>query len=249
MENEIELVTLDGEQLIDSRIIAEKLGIKHRHLTDVMIKNKYDIESSFGLLLRETAKPNKIKGGRPERYYLLNEDQAIFSISLSRNTLKSVQLKAIVVKAFAKVRKKLADIKQEEHILSRILLDEPMDWERTFGKSFFQGVLALYGYVYNSSKGTASFVGDWINKHIYNILLKGLPEHLKNKRREYCGNDKSNKTLHQFLTKFARVKLRAHIDVIQTFLDASNGDKFIFDRLFDSAFGTRQKQLDLSFEE
>ncbi|SSY70124.1 Rha family transcriptional regulator [Alysiella crassa] len=92
------------DSLIDSRQMAEMLGIQH----ESFIKNISEHESALselGVFRFEIGKPQKgSKGGRPETYALLNENQAFFAVTLSRNTPQAVKAKLLLVKAFAAAR-------------------------------------------------------------------------------------------------------------------------------------------------
>lgn len=107
------------ESSIDSRIVAEMLDIQHDNFIQTLEKHK-DHLSDLGVFLFQTGKPKGAKGGRPEKYALLNEDQFIFAVTLSRNTPKVVQAKLAIVKAFASARK-LLDAQQEYQMAYRAL--------------------------------------------------------------------------------------------------------------------------------
>ena len=75
----ITLVNIKGQTVVDSRIIAEGLGIEHGNLRETIYKYQSQIEQAFGVLRFETDKPRKgTTGGRPDKYFLLSEDQATF---------------------------------------------------------------------------------------------------------------------------------------------------------------------------
>ena len=90
------------EPRADSRDIAKRLRLQHESVFKVLKERKSDFKQ-FGLLRFEIG---EIDGkGRPEKYALLTEDQAIFLLSLSRNTPHVVQLKIKLVKAFSEARR------------------------------------------------------------------------------------------------------------------------------------------------
>lgn len=101
----------DGETLyVDSRLIAERLGIEHRSFLETVENYRTQVEQAFGILRFETA---EIDGrGRPGRFALLNEDQATFVMTLSRNSSEVVQCKLDLVQAFSKAKKLLRDRKE-----------------------------------------------------------------------------------------------------------------------------------------
>ena len=97
----LSLAVVDGEPRIDSRLVASELGVTHRN-TYELVDNYFAEFQEFGILRFETG---EIKGrGQPEKYYLLNEDQAYFLMTLVRNTEEAVELKKRLVKAFAQYR-------------------------------------------------------------------------------------------------------------------------------------------------
>lgn len=101
----IALIEKRGEARADSRLIAQALGNQHK-ATAQLIERYADQLKGFGVLPFEMAKPLGTTGGRPERYYLLNEDQSFFLLTLSRNTPRVVALKANLVTAFKAARLK-----------------------------------------------------------------------------------------------------------------------------------------------
>jgi phage regulator Rha-like protein len=94
----------EGEGRIDSRTVAAGLGIQHPNFMQTLETYKADMER-FGVIRFETRKPPRSSlGGRPERFVLLNEGQATFAVTLSRNTPQVVEFKARLVLAFQAYR-------------------------------------------------------------------------------------------------------------------------------------------------
>jgi phage regulator Rha-like protein len=117
--NEITIVEVAGELVVDSRIIAEQLGIKHKSFLGTLRGHQSVMEEHFGVLPFETAKPSEDSlGGRPETFAWLNEGQANFLMTLSRNTPEVIRQKAGIVKAFAEQKKQL------ENPIDRALFNE-----------------------------------------------------------------------------------------------------------------------------
>lgn len=91
--------------VVDSRLIAEQLGIEHRSFLQTLDDYKTQMEQAFGFLRFENA---EIQGrGRPGRYALLTEDQATFVMTLSRNSDEVVQCKLKLVQAFSRAKQVL----------------------------------------------------------------------------------------------------------------------------------------------
>jgi phage regulator Rha-like protein len=103
--------------LVDSRLIAERLGIEHESFLKTLDTYQSQVEQAFGILRFEIG---KIDGrGRPARYALLSEDQATFVMTLSRNTAKVVQCKIDLVVAFSEA-KRLLKAPAEDPILASL---------------------------------------------------------------------------------------------------------------------------------
>ena len=98
----------NNEPRIESKLIANGLGVQHRYLVDQIEKYQYRLKS-IGVLRFETSKPNR-QGGRPERLVYLNENQCFFLVTLSKNTERAVDLKFAIVMAFSELRENLASI-------------------------------------------------------------------------------------------------------------------------------------------
>jgi phage regulator Rha-like protein len=110
----ITVVEIAGELVVDSRIIAEQLGIKHKTFLENIRTHKATIEANFGKVPfqtapdsadsevspLETAKPHEDSpGGRPEVFAYLNEAQSTFVMTLSRNTSQVIKCKVGLVEA------------------------------------------------------------------------------------------------------------------------------------------------------
>lgn len=102
--NAITLTHTENEPRVDSRQLANQLGTKHKNPM-ALIERYLAKFAEFGVVPFQTEKPLAgTAGGRPERFALLNEDQAFFLLSLSRNTDRVVDLKADLIMAFREAR-------------------------------------------------------------------------------------------------------------------------------------------------
>ncbi len=100
----IELIESEAGALISSRIISENVGVEHRATTSLIRKHRKKLETLGSVTFEMSAK--SVTG--QERHALLNEDQAIFVLTLSRNTKQVVEFKLALTKAFSKLRRKQA---------------------------------------------------------------------------------------------------------------------------------------------
>ncbi|MCX7111459.1 MAG: Rha family transcriptional regulator [Proteobacteria bacterium] len=104
IHNLVELKPVKGEARVDSRLIARELGNQHESMIRLIDEYQSDFEE-FGVVRFQIGKPPKgSKGGRPERFALLNEDQAYLFLTYAKNTPEARRLKVNLVKAFARFR-------------------------------------------------------------------------------------------------------------------------------------------------
>jgi phage regulator Rha-like protein len=107
MMNNLAVIESNGILVVDSRLVADQLGIQHRSFFQkVILKYQQDIEEDWGVVRFQIAKLSQsARGGRPERYALLTEQQAYLVLTYSKNTLQARQCKRQLVKAFDKAKK------------------------------------------------------------------------------------------------------------------------------------------------
>ncbi|TAE09626.1 MAG: hypothetical protein EAZ95_15825 [Bacteroidetes bacterium] len=113
------IILHEGVQVVDSRLIAEYLGIEHSNFMETIKKHQEKIEANFGALPFQTgALPNKrYRGSNTIKFVLLTEDQALFIATLSRNTEQVVDFKAKVIASFSQARK---TIQEAEFFLQQV---------------------------------------------------------------------------------------------------------------------------------
>ena len=96
---------LNSILVVDSRLIAKNLGIEHRAFMQTLKRRLDKLESRWGVVTFEMDKPLEGSlGGRPEKYALLNEPQATFLMTLSKNTQQVENCKLELVDAFEKAK-------------------------------------------------------------------------------------------------------------------------------------------------
>ena len=105
-----------NDAFTNSKVIAEGTGVAHRKLKEVIKKHSKEIES-FGKLYAPYEAEST--GGRREQYFVLNEPQAAFLITLLKNTQKVVSFKAELVRQFYMMRRILAERQTAEWIETR----------------------------------------------------------------------------------------------------------------------------------
>lgn len=104
--NLVTVSAIDGEPRVDSRFIAAELGVETKATHQIVDKYSYQFQE-LGSLPFETEVKKREIGATQEKFYLLNEDQTYFLMTLVRNTEKAVELKKRLVMAFAECRRQL----------------------------------------------------------------------------------------------------------------------------------------------
>ena len=106
---EITIIQSGGELRADSRSFVSKMDIRHRQLMD-NIRKYQDKFEELGLLpfQTEAVEEEGARGVKYQQYALLNEDQAYFLLTLSRNSEAVVAAKLALVKAFRQARGHIA---------------------------------------------------------------------------------------------------------------------------------------------
>jgi phage regulator Rha-like protein len=100
----VTLAQYKGEPRVDSRALTRQLGNQHESVMKTLKAYPADFKA-VGVLRFEIGKPPAgSKGGRPEEYALLNEDQCYLLLTYSRNTPVIRTLKINLVKAFREAR-------------------------------------------------------------------------------------------------------------------------------------------------
>ena len=78
----------DSVLVVDSRLIAQDLGITHKSLFETLDNYLHRIEAAFGVVRFEILRtPKGSRGGRPKRYALLTENQLRAVLSRTRSGL------------------------------------------------------------------------------------------------------------------------------------------------------------------
>lgn len=99
-------LSLGDEPRVDSRDIAHGMEVDHRGTFRLINKYLAELEGFGSVRFEIASRKRESGGGVQEKYALLNEDQAYFLLTLSRNTSKVVDLKRRLVREFGKLRKK-----------------------------------------------------------------------------------------------------------------------------------------------
>ena len=140
--NPLTLTVLDGSPRVDTRLIAAGFGV-HPKNTRELVDNYSEKFQAFGLLRFETeaVKREGERGTKYEKFYLLNEDQTYFLLTLTRNTAQVVDLKQRLVQAFSEFRKgqpkpaKPRQLPRKHYQLLQSEVDEVAKWTAQPGRA------------------------------------------------------------------------------------------------------------------
>ena len=102
------VIEQNGNLVIDSRLIATELVVSHKSFLETIRKHQNEIEAAFGQLHFQTASvQNNVGAVNNVTFAYLNEEQAAFAMTLSRNTSQVVKAKINLVKKFSEAKKAL----------------------------------------------------------------------------------------------------------------------------------------------
>lgn len=125
--NMYELVEVKGNEVFTtSEIIADGTNNKHKSVKAIIQKYAKNLEE-FGTLRFSDLKSTNLKGGRPERVYFLNEQQATFLMTLLRNDGVYgviVEFKKRLVEEFFRMREFIRQKQSDEWEKTRIASKE-----------------------------------------------------------------------------------------------------------------------------
>jgi phage regulator Rha-like protein len=106
----IQILTVNESLVVDSRLIADELGITHKGFLQTIKKYLTEIEQ-FGTLEFKMREFKTSQGNTStEIYCYLNEDQATYTMTLSRNSEQVRQCKRNLVRAFSEAKKLIKEV-------------------------------------------------------------------------------------------------------------------------------------------
>ena len=185
----ITVQTLNNQLVVDSRLIAESLGVTHKALLETIRKHQTTIEQAFGTF---TVLNGESNGGRPEVFCYLNEEQANFVMSLSRNTPQVIRAKVNLVKSFSEAKKKLqgnatldndmvaallSKLKDFDKLQSTILVADEYLKTREYSDTHLPGLNEITDAItdmrYQLPQVKIEFTApEWVNAHAYNLTQR-----------------------------------------------------------------------------
>ncbi|HLO87990.1 MAG TPA: Rha family transcriptional regulator [Nostocaceae cyanobacterium] len=131
--------------VVDSRLIAEELGISHEAFMKTIKKYESKVEQRFGCIRFEIGVPDS-PTGNPPKYALLTESQATALMTFSRNTDQVIECKLKLVEAFEQAKqviKQVIPAQQQEIEYLRLQLE--LEKTKLASKQLDQTMLAMHG--------------------------------------------------------------------------------------------------------
>ena len=122
----IDVIDQDGCLVVDSRVIAEQLNIQHESFIKTIKKYLTEIEEFGHFRFEVGTVTNSVGAKNTVIFCYLNEEQATYVMTLSKNTDKVRQCKRLLVKAFTEAKQIIKEIipQQSERIRELELQNE-----------------------------------------------------------------------------------------------------------------------------
>jgi hypothetical protein len=168
MTQELEVVTMHGDYLIDSRLLAARLGYDHKIMLQSLRRHKARLEAKSVLLQIEAKPPRGSLGGRPELYYMLNERQCLILAGSLKKGIGADEWHDKLVDAFLRERQKARALE--------VQLQAPVSSAHSLTDTFRPRALENPHRV---PDGYFSVMGE-LFKHLYNLealFNRSLDEH------------------------------------------------------------------------
>jgi phage regulator Rha-like protein len=105
--DKLQIVGVNGENRIDSRLVSKSLGIQHESLMKSIVQQQAKLETLGAFRFQIGSKEDGNTGGKQPKYALLNENQAIFISMMSSNTEQVINFKYELTVAFSAARNAL----------------------------------------------------------------------------------------------------------------------------------------------
>ncbi len=120
MNELIRIEQRNGQDVVDSRLIALEMDVQHASFYRLIKDNQEDIESVFGTIGFKIETSKHTTGASSQKFAFLNEDQATYVMTLCRNTQKVKALKLKLVVSFSKAKKALVEKQPPKNYLEAL---------------------------------------------------------------------------------------------------------------------------------
>ena len=217
MTNNLPIAQHGDQFVVDSRLIADRLGVEHHTFLKTLNKYLNRIESKFGVVRFEVDKPLEgTTGGRPEKYALLTEPQATTLMTFSRNTDEVIECKFALVEAFEKAKSVIKEVipAQSDRIRELELANENMKLQLEY-VSKQDNRIALHGLpVALLLEGKAHAVVE-VEKPTIEII---------DERHNVSFKGQTLKQLAEYLSKISGIRFKSGADLKRALEKLGRGD-------------------------
>lgn len=142
----IDVIEKDDVLVVDSRLIADELGIEHRALMQTIKKYLVEIQEFGHLTFENATVVNAVGAKNTAIFCYLNEDQATYVMTLSKNTDKVRQCKRSLVKAFRDAKSVIKTvIPQQSARIQELELELALAKEINASKRLDSDMLTMHG--------------------------------------------------------------------------------------------------------
>jgi hypothetical protein len=122
LPQDLVVVEVNGENRIDSRVLATQLNYEHKIVLQSIRRHKDRLEAK-SVLLQNEAKPVKgSSGGRPETFYMLDERQSLILAGSLKKGVEADEWHDRLVDAFIAARNRIKEL-EDQIITQGIQLD------------------------------------------------------------------------------------------------------------------------------
>lgn len=118
--NNLTIERKEGQLVVDSRLVAKDLGIEHKAFIRTIRKYQSEFEEMGQLSFENATVTNSVGAVNQVVFCWLNEEQATYAMTLSRNTEKVRLCKRNLVKAFSEAKRQLEVQKQPQSYLEAL---------------------------------------------------------------------------------------------------------------------------------
>ncbi len=203
---ELSVFEHSGVLVVDSRLIAEGLGIQHKNFLATLDKYIAEIEKDWGQVAFETETvTNSVGASNSVKYALLTEPQATLLMTYSRNTEQVRRCKRRLVKAFDKAKLALSSV-----VESRVAELE----KKLIAQS--EAIAQLQSQIQNLLPPSSDFMPPGWDKDVWQSLPAQDKRHFRYifRRRGFRpSHQKNNEVLTlPFSTEEIRLKQRSEIE-------------------------------------
>jgi phage regulator Rha-like protein len=241
--SDLAVVQIQNELVVDSRLVAESLGVKHKNFIESITKTegRRAAMQSYSKLAFKTEDDPDSKSTNPEQFFWLNEKQCNHAMGLARNTpQKEAALEKLIWAFDAAKQIAIAALANQKKSNEQAVLDfcaqlEARRWNMEFTPEFYAHIQRLA----KLSAPRSSRVAQLTKELVYDKLPTGLYDRLAS----YRTTDPQQK-LHQFLTENGGLPaFRDHMQMLLILMRSSSDLDDLRARINASTYGQYQLRL------